>query len=233
METAVDYIEPPTALPIQPQQVVPQAAAYFPVDVEYDHYQRLLLSNMINGDMAISLHRTDFNFIQESMIDTKPILPVIPASVPMPVHTAAAVPASLASMDSAVVMVHSQMPHLAYPHFAAYPTHPASIVPGPSPIQVPPTSQQAPQQLHQQPLPSNDLPTGPLNDTPSAPPTTQTESQENRATTSSPWAEEPQDDIPTFQQEPNRGESNTWVNSNYRPNDQGEICFVVWFPFNL
>lgn len=158
------------------------------------------------------------------MIDTKPILPSIPVSVPMPVHTAAPVPASLASMDSAVVMVHSQMPHLAYPHFAAYAAHAAPLVPGPPSMQVPVSShhqQPPPQQLHQQqPLQSNDLPVEAINES-SVAPISQVEAQENRATTSSPWAEEPQDEIPPFQQDQTRNESNTWTNSNYRSNDQG------------
>lgn len=163
------------------------------------------------------------------MIDAKPILPTIPASVPMPVHTAAPVPASLASMDSAVVMVHSQMPHLAYPHFAAYAAHAAPLVPGPPSMQVPASSQHQqppPQQLHQQqppplPIQTNDLPVDSVNNENTAAPTSQVEAHENRPKASSPWAEEPQDDIPAFQQDQTRNESNTWTNSNYRSNDQG------------
>lgn len=34
VESALEYIEPPASLPLQPQ-VVQQAAAYFPVDIEY------------------------------------------------------------------------------------------------------------------------------------------------------------------------------------------------------
>lgn len=167
---------------------------------------------------------TDFNFIQESLIDTKPILSTIPASVPMPVHSAAPVPASLASMDSAVVMVHSQMPHLAYPHFAAYAAHAAPLVPGPPSMPVPTSSQHPPQQIHhQQQLQSqtNELSSDSSVNENSAAPSSQVETQENRATTSSPWAEEPQEEIPTFQQDQTRNESNTWTNSNYRSNDQG------------
>ncbi|XP_046441352.1 caprin homolog isoform X2 [Daphnia pulex] len=204
VETGMEYIEPQVSLPIQPQ-VVPQAAAYFPVDID-----------------------TDFNFIQESMIDAKPVLPTIPASVPMPIQTAAHVPVSLASMDSAVVMVHSQMPHLAYPHYAAsmYAAHAAPLVPGPPSMQLPTTQHQQqqqppPQQMHQQQQPSNDLPIESVIQENPAPLTAQVEAQENRATASSPWAEEPQDDIPAFQQDQSRNESNTWTNSNYRSNDQG------------
>ncbi len=172
------------------------------------------------------------------MIDTKPILSNIPASVPMPVHSAAPVPASLASMDSAVVMVHSQMPHLAYPHFAAapmYAAHGAPLVPGPPSMQVPTSTQHhqpPPQQLHQQQqqqqqLPSNDLSGDSIGPDSSAALTSQVETQDNRATASSPWAEEPQDDIPTFQQDQSRNtESNTWTNSNYRSNDQGSCGFL-------
>ncbi|KAI9561812.1 hypothetical protein GHT06_012773 [Daphnia sinensis] len=208
VEPGMEYIEPQVSLPIQPQ-IVPQTAAYFPVDID-----------------------TDFNFIQESMIDAKPVLPTIPASVPMPLQTAPHVPVSLASMDSAVVMVHSQMPHsqmphLAYPHYAAsmYAAHAAPLVPGPPSMQLPTSTQHQqqppPQQIHQQPeQPSNDLPSEPvIHESPTAP-TTQVETQDNRATTSSTWAEEPQEDIPVFQQDQSRNESNTWTNSSYRSNDQ-------------
>ena len=156
----------------------------------------------------------------------------------MPVHSAAPVPASLASMDSAVVMVHSQMPHLAYPHFAAasmYAAHGAPIVPGPPSMQVQTSTQHqqqpTPQQLHQQQqLPSNDISGDVISPESSAALTSQVETQDNRATASSPWAEEPQDDIPTFQQEQSRtNESNTWTNSNYRSNDQGSCGFFYWF----
>ena len=167
------------------------------------------------------------------MIDAKPVLPTIPASVPMPMQTAAHVPVSLASMDSAVVMVHSQMPHLAYPHYAAsmYAAHAAPLVPGPPSMQLPTSQhqqqQQPPQQMHQQQQPSNDLPVeSVIHEIPAAL-TAQVETQENRATASSPWAEEPTDDIPTFQQDQSRNESNTWTNSKYRSNDQGNGGFIV------
>lgn len=175
------------------------------------------------------------------MIDAKPVLPTIPASVPMPLQTAPHVPVSLASMDSAVVMVHSQMPHsqmphLAYPHYAAsmYAAHAAPLVPGPPSMQLPTSTQHQqqppPQQIHQQPeQPSNDLPGEPvIHESPTAL-TTQVESQDNRATTSSTWAEEPQEEIPVFQQDQSRNESNTWTNSSYRSNDQGNWLYLLDF----
>jgi hypothetical protein len=90
-------------------------------------------------------------------------------------------------------------------------------------MQLPTTQHQQqppPQQMHQQQQPSNDLPIeSVIQENPAL--TAQVEAQENRATASSPWAEEPQDDIPAFQQDQSRNESNTWTNSNYRSNDQG------------
>jgi hypothetical protein len=91
-------------------------------------------------------------------------------------------------------------------------------------MQLPTTQHQQqppPQQMHQQQQPSNDLPIESVIQENPAPLTAQVEAQENRATASSPWAEEPQDDIPAFQQDQSRNESNTWTNSNYRSNDQG------------
>lgn len=155
--------------------------------------------------------RTDFNFIQESLIDTKPVIAPIASSVPLPVPTAAPVPVSLASMDSAVVMVHSQVPHLPYPHFAASmyaAPHPGSLVTGPpgmtgvsgsAPIQPP-----SPEQQHEQV-------NGSVPDVPAVEPAALVQKAMQEA--SAPWAEEPQDEVPLTE---TKQESNTWTNSNYR-----------------
>lgn len=123
----------------------------------------------------------------------------------MPVPAAAAapvVPASLASVDSAVVMVHSQVPHLAYPHFAAsmYAAHPGSLVTGP------------PAMAPQQPVPELEQQQQQMNGEPQE--VSVSEPAPAVQETASTWAEEPQDEALPVEQ--SKQESNTWTNSNYR-----------------
>lgn len=177
---------------------------------------------------------TDFNFIQESLIESQPVIPMVPpTSLPMGIGgpSPAPVPVSLASMDSAVMMVHSQVPP---GHLAAY-----SFMSG-NPAAASSLYQTAP--IISAAGPASTLPTAELITEPArtaspvtaqVDPTPQVNTASANATTtatattsSSTWAEEPQDDMPPFQQEQNnRTESNTWTNSNYRSNDQGDnLC---------
>lgn len=196
INSGFEYNEPSAPLPTMPQ--VPQTTGYFPVDID-----------------------TDFNFIQESLIDSHPVLPLAPQT---------SVPVSLASMDSAVMMVHSQVPHS---HLAAYSLmsgNPAaatagvastnsmytgsSLIPGSAPPSTLPTAELIAEAARTaSPIPLASTEAAHSVNPSAAHPTT---------TTSSTWAEEPQDDMPPFQQENNRKESNTWTNSNYRPNEQGQ-----------
>lgn len=191
MNSGIELVEP-VPIPVMPQ--VP-AATYFPVDAE-----------------------TNFNFIQESMInEQEPVMPI--NSVPIPVPTA--VPASLASMDSAVVMVHSQVP----PHFymSGNPAGPPMYAPH-APLVA------AQSMLHPAAIPSIDLAVAgvaPIDASISdlsavsaaTEPAVQVEKKQNHHASNPPWDEEPADDMIPYQEQP-RNESNTWTNSNYRPNDQ-------------
>ena len=171
--------------------------------------------------------RTDFNFIQESLIDTKP---QISSSVPMVVPQAATVPASLASMDSAVVMVHSQLPHIAYPFMAANPAA-ASIYAAAAHAVANPLVGTTSPAMQNAVLPVVDVPTSePATTMSASAPTPASASQRHQESLelegnsgNSAWAEEPQDDGPPFnQQDQNRTESNTWTNSSYRSsNNEG------------
>jgi hypothetical protein len=62
-------------------------------------------------ELVFCTFSTDFNFIQDSLIDCQAPIPAPTAAVPVAVP-----PVSLASMDSAVVMVHAQVPHGHLPH---------------------------------------------------------------------------------------------------------------------
>ena len=150
------------------------------------------------------------------IVEPKPIMPMT-SSVPLPVP-AAAVPVSLASMDSAVVMVHQQVPTHFYMAGNAGPQLYAH-----APL-VTPTSMSM---VHAPSMPSSEivcLPNEPVAaEVPSqaaATTATTAQSDNNQEMSSSTWAEEPGDDTPPFQDQA-RNESNTWTNSNYRPKDQG------------
>jgi len=149
---------------------------------------------------------TNFNFIQESMIiEPEPVIAMNP-SVPTGMAVPSAVPVSLASMDSAVVMVHSQVP--AHFYMPGYTVTPQSMV-------------------HPTSLPSVDVPVATNESSSEIPAVTTAAALEPVApvdvkkdnTTNPPWDEEPTDDMVPYQEQ-SRNESNTWTNSNYRPNDQ-------------
>jgi len=151
---------------------------------------------------------TNFNFIQESMIiEPEPVISMNPP-VPTGMGVPSAVPVSLASMDSAVVMVHSQVPtHFYMPGYAVTPqsmVHPTSL----QSVDVPVTTNESS---------SSDIPAAtPVAPSDAAAPADVKKENNN---TSPPWDEEPADDMGPYQEQ-SRNESNTWTNSNYRPNDQ-------------
>jgi len=151
---------------------------------------------------------TNFNFIQESMIiEPEPVISMNP-SVPAGMAVPSAVPVSLASMDSAVVMVHSQVPaHFYMPGYAVTPqsmVHPTSL---PS-VDVPVTTNESS---------SSEIPA--VNLAAVSEPTVPVDVKKENSSTNPPWDEEPADDVVPYQEQ-SRNESNTWTNSNYRPNDQ-------------
>ena len=176
--------------------------------------------------------RTDFNFIQESLIDHQPVLPMMPpTSVQMGIGGPAqtAVPVSLASMDSAVMMVHSQVPpaHLAaYSFLSGNPAAAASLYGSAPIVSAPSSTLPAPEQMAESARTASPVPPSATSSAGPADTSSQANTSAKAATTttSSTWAEEPQEDMPPYQQEQNRTESNTWTNSNFRSNDQGLIA---------
>ena len=250
----------PAALPIVEAHHIPAVAAptpavapapanYFPVDISAE---------------------LELNFIQESMIEAASVLPLpssslvaTPAAAPAP----AVVPVSLPSMDSAVVMVHAQVPHLAYAPFL--PGNPAaSFITAHTLMQQQQQQQQQQiqqqqqqqqmqhqqmqqqqQQLQQQQQAMNDAAAAamahrevpadfqtpvaceaPVPQQQPAHVVARVDAKLEEAVAAN-WAEEPQEDSAPYQEQlqQQRGESNVYINSNYRSNDQGIRSFFYHF----